>query len=83
VTRTVLSCTAAGLAGFYFVRKFFPTLDLPKDTGPELPGLPYPPPDGAVNPVDYLELPLAIQDRVFDSNGELWYPQVQGVVSEF
>jgi hypothetical protein len=70
-------CPAAGLAGFYFVRKFFPTYDTPKDTGPELAGLPYPPPGGANNEFDILELPLAIQDRVFDSNGQLWYPQVR------
>jgi hypothetical protein len=58
------------------VRKFFPTYDKPTDTGPELPGLPYPPPGGAINDVDVLEIPLAIQDRVFERDGKLWYPQV-------
>lgn len=83
-----MSFTAAGLAGFYFVRKFFPTLDIGSvDTGPELPGLPYPPPGGAINPNDVLEIPLAIQDRVFDKANNLWYPQVRtfgnlGVVFE-
>jgi hypothetical protein len=56
----------AGLAGFFTVR---PTL-----SGPELPGLPYPPPglgpDSAVR-----ELPLAIQDRVFDIFNQLYYPK--------
>ena len=63
----------AGMAGFYFVRKFFPTYS-PKDTGAELPGLPYPPPGGAEDPADIREIPLAIQDRTFQSDSSLWYP---------
>jgi hypothetical protein len=56
----------AGLASFFTVRA---TL-----SGPELPGLPYPPPglgpDSAVR-----ELPLAIQDRAFDIFNQLYYPK--------
>jgi len=68
------SPAAAGLAGFYFIRKFFPSFS-PTNTGPELRGLPYPPPGGAVNPADIREIPLVIQDRVFQNNSKLWYPQ--------
>lgn len=42
--------------------------------GPELPGLPYPPPEGAIDPADIRELPLVIQDRVFQDDSRLWYP---------
>jgi hypothetical protein len=62
------------MAGFYFIRKFFPTYS-PVNTGPELPGLPYPPPGGASDPRDIREIPLLIQDRVFQNNSQLWYPQ--------
>jgi hypothetical protein len=58
----------AGLAGFFMVRNSFP------QNGPELPGIPYPPPgmgpDKAVR-----ELPLAIQDRAFDIFNQLYYPK--------
>jgi hypothetical protein len=58
----------AGLAGFFMVHNSFP------QNGPELPGIPYPPPgmgpDSAVR-----ELPLAIQDRAFDVNNQLYYPK--------
>jgi hypothetical protein len=43
-------------------------------TGPELPGLSYPPPGGAEDPADIRELPLVIQDRVFERDSKLWYP---------
>jgi hypothetical protein len=50
------------------VRNSFP------QNGPELPGIPYPPPgmgpDSAVR-----ELPLAIQDRAFDIFNQLYYPK--------
>lgn len=46
----------------------------PKDTGPELPGLPYPPPGGAEDPADIRELPLVVQDRLFANDSMLWYP---------
>lgn len=62
------------MAGFYFIRKFFPTYS-PVNTGPELPGLPYPPPGGASDPRDIREIPLLFQDRVFQNNSQLWYPQ--------
>jgi hypothetical protein len=40
-------------------------------TGPELPGLPYPPPSGAKHPEDVEEIPFAIQDSTFDGNSQL------------
>uniref|UniRef100_A0A383VIA1 Plastocyanin-like domain-containing protein n=1 Tax=Tetradesmus obliquus TaxID=3088 RepID=A0A383VIA1_TETOB len=58
----------AGLAGFFMVRDAFP------QNSPELPGLPYPPP-GRVAPELVRELPLAIQDRAFDVNNQLYYPK--------
>ncbi|WIA31356.1 hypothetical protein OEZ86_002257 [Tetradesmus obliquus] len=58
----------SSLAGFFMVRNAFP------QNGPELPGLPYLPPgmgpDSAVR-----ELPLAIQDRAFDTSNQLYYPK--------
>lgn len=60
----------AGLAGFYFVRERFPSLA----NGPELPGLPYPAYDGIIDPMLVRELPLAIQDRAFTNDSQLWYP---------
>lgn len=60
----------SGLAGFYFVREKFPSIA----NGPELPGLPYPAYDGII-PLDQVrELPLAIQDRSFTADSQLWYP---------
>lgn len=60
----------AGMAGLYFIRDKFPSAA----NGPELPGLPYPAYDGAI-PLDLVrELPLAIQDRSFTSDSQLWYP---------
>lgn len=60
----------AGLAGFYMVREKFPNLD----NGPELPGIPYPAYDGVI-PLELVrELPLAIQDRSFTTDSQLWYP---------
>ncbi|WIA16509.1 hypothetical protein OEZ85_013187 [Tetradesmus obliquus] len=65
----------AGMAGFFMLRDSFP------DNKPELPGLPFPPPgkgpDSAVR-----ELLLAIQDRAFDVNNQLYYPKKQGVKPE-
>jgi hypothetical protein len=61
------------MAGLYFIRKLFPSYS-PIDKGPELPGLPYPPPGGASDPNDIREIPLAIQDRVFEQSSKLWYP---------
>lgn len=58
------------MAGFFFVRERFPSLA----NGPELPGLPYPAYDGIVPTSSVRELPLAIQDRAFTTNGQLWYP---------
>jgi hypothetical protein len=59
----------------YFIRKFFPSYS-PYNRGPELRGLPYPPPGGTTKMTtgDIRELPLAIQDRVFANNSHLWYP---------
>ena len=59
-----------GLSGFYFVRERFPSLA----NGPELPGLPYPAYDGTIDPMMVRELPLAIQDRAFTNESQLWYP---------
>lgn len=58
----------AGLVGFYFVREKFPSAA----NGPELPGLPFPANDGAVATALVRELPLAIQDRAFLENSQLW-----------
>jgi spore coat protein A len=60
----------SGLSGFYFVRERFPSLA----NGPELPGLPYPAYDGTIDPMLVRELPLAIQDRAFTNESQLWYP---------
>jgi hypothetical protein len=60
----------AGLSGFYFVRERFPSLA----NGPELPGLPYPAYDGTIDPMLVRELPIAIQDRAFTNESQLWYP---------
>lgn len=60
----------AGLAGLYFVRDKFPSIA----NGPELPGLPHPAYDGII-PLNLVrELPIAIQDRSFTSDSQLWYP---------
>ncbi len=59
-----------GLAGFYLLRTF-------GLTKPELARLPWPPPgaDPAARTSTQLrELPLAIQDRAFTSDGQLYYP---------
>ena len=69
----LLCSVAAGMAGFYFIRNFFPEYRPgQRDTGPELPGLPYPPPGGCNQAADVRELPLAIQDRMFKQDGSLW-----------
>jgi hypothetical protein len=60
----------AGLAGFYLVREKFPSLA----NGPELPGIPYPAYDGVIPINQVRELPLAIQDRSFTTDSQLWYP---------
>lgn len=60
----------AGLSGMYFVRDKFPSLA----NGPELPGLPFPAYDGTIDPLLVRELPLAIQDRAFTNESQLWYP---------
>ena len=53
----------AGLAGFYFIRDFFDTGLPGNDAG--LPAFPY-------------ELAYAIQDRMFTSKGDLFYPAFPG-----
>eukprot|EP00775_Hariotina_reticulata_P002747 gene2747-3041_t len=59
----------AGLAGLYQLRE----VDIKQ--GPELPGLPWPP-AGVGFPTDQVrEIPLAIQDRAFDINSQLFYPK--------
>jgi hypothetical protein len=70
--------TYAGLSGFYFVRERFPSLA----NGPELPGLPYPAYDGTIDPMLVRELPLAIQDRAFTNESQLWYPVADGLSNE-
>lgn len=58
------------MAGFYLIREKFPSIA----NGPELPGLPYPAYDGII-PLNLVrELPLAIQDRSFTVDSQLWYP---------
>jgi len=60
----------AGMAGFYLIRERFPSIA----NGPELPGIPYPAYDGII-PLNLVrELPLALQDRSFTSDSQLWYP---------
>lgn len=58
----------AGMAGFYLIREKFPSLA----NGPELPGIPYPAYDGVIPLSQVRELPLAIQDRSFTSDSQLW-----------
>jgi hypothetical protein len=60
----------AGMAGFYLIRERFPSLA----NGPELPGIPYPAYDGIIPIGQVRELPLAIQDRSFTTDSQLWYP---------
>lgn len=60
----------AGMAGFYIVRERFPSLA----NGPELPGMPYPAYDGIIPIGQVRELPLAIADRSFTDDSQLWYP---------
>lgn len=60
----------AGMAGFYFIREKFPSIA----NGPELPGIPYPAYDGVIPLNRVRELPLAIQDRSFTTDSQLWYP---------
>jgi hypothetical protein len=59
----------AGMSGFYFVRETFPTL-----ATAELPGIPHPAYDGVIPISQVRELPLAIQDRSFTTDSQLWYP---------
>lgn len=56
------------MAGFYLIREKFPSLA----NGPELPGIPYPAYDGVIPLSQVRELPLAIQDRSFTSDSQLW-----------
>jgi bilirubin oxidase len=46
--------------------------------GPELEGLPHPAYDGVIDPAAVRELPLAIQDRAFTNDSQLWFP-VSGI----
>lgn len=68
----------SGLSGFYFVREKFPSIA----NGPELPGLPYPAYDGTIEPMVVRELPLAIQDRAFTNESQLWYPIADSSAAE-
>jgi hypothetical protein len=54
----------AGLAGFFNVR-----------SAAELAGIPGPPPGPGIADRLVRELPLAIQDRAFDTNNQLYYPK--------
>lgn len=71
----------AGMAGLYFLRNLDATQ---LATTPELTGLPYPPPGALLSngqPVASTavrEIPLAIQDRIFDINSNLYYPVSKG-----
>jgi bilirubin oxidase len=65
----------AGLAGFFMLRDFFP------NDKPELPGLPFPPPGRGPNEA-VRELLLAVQDRAFDTNNQLYYPKQDAVKPE-
>lgn len=64
---TRLNATFAGLAGAYPI--IDPTLTLP--TGLHPVGLQ----QGATGPVNYT-VPLVLQDRMFDTNGQLYFPNV-------
>ena len=67
------------MAGFYFVRDRFPGMA----NGPELPGIPYPPYDGIIALDRVRELPIAIQDRTFTSDSQLWYPVADNLPGSF
>lgn len=57
----------AGLAGFYILRDDYEDqLNLPKDQHVNL--------YNEDSPMEHFDIPIAIQDRVFDSNGQLVYP---------
>lgn len=57
----------AGLAGFYLLRDDHEDgLNLPKDQYQIL--------GDATSEVERFEIPLVIQDRIFDTNGQLFYP---------
>jgi hypothetical protein len=64
----------AGLAGFFMLRDSFPSKK------PELPGIPFPPPGSGPDSL-VRELPLAIQDRAFDINNQLYYPKQEAGLS--
>jgi hypothetical protein len=67
------------MAGLYLLRDKFPSIA----NGPELPGLPYPAYDGII-PLDLVrELPLAIQDRSFTADSQLWYPVAEHPAGTF
>lgn len=69
----------AGMAGYYFLRgPEEETLQLPGWSGDDLVKEVAPVgKSGVFNPNPYLpELELAIQDRMFDQNGELYYPNL-------
>lgn len=57
----------AGLAGFYLLRDSHEDgLNLPKDQHIDL--------NDDTSPIEHFEIPLVIQDRIFDSDGQLVYP---------
>ena len=59
----------AGLAGFYLLRdKWEDDLELPKDR--------HVVPDDPGSAIEHFEIPLVIQDRIFDTNGQLVYDKI-------
>lgn len=57
----------AGLAGFYLLRdRHEDNLNLPKDQHVDL--------NDENSPMEHFEIPLAIQDRSFTADGQLYYP---------
>lgn len=70
----------AGPAGFYIVRSDDPD-DNPRTAGGAPAVLPGPAP--GQGPAPYLEIPLAIQDRSFDADGALFYPDTRAFFDGF
>ncbi|HSF14510.1 MAG TPA: multicopper oxidase [Vicinamibacteria bacterium] len=73
----------AGPAGFYLIRggKDDVVLDMQNGSNAILPG---PAPGVGDDPLgEYREIPIAIQDRSFNANGSLFYPQSREFFDEF
>ena len=73
----------AGLAGFYLIRGGPDDKVLDSRTGTKA-SLPGPAPRlGDRGKERYCEIPIAIQDRAFDANGSLFYPDTRAFFDEF